>query len=161
MTSTSRICVFLLFAGSLVAQDRPVFDVISIKPYEGSNDLVYARTSPGGLAVMEGQTVLSLITASYGVRRYQVTGAPDWTDQDRFNISARAESITGPFPVELLWPRVRTMLEDRFALKARRETREMPIYALVVDKGGAKLKRSAGTDTRYRVSRGMIAAGKS
>jgi uncharacterized protein (TIGR03435 family) len=38
-------------------------------------------------------------------------------------------------------PLLQTMLESRFKLKMHRETREVPIYELVVAKGGPKLKR--------------------
>jgi uncharacterized protein (TIGR03435 family) len=39
-------------------------------------------------------------------------------------------------------PMLRALLEDRFALKIRRETREMPVYLLTVAKGGFKLQQS-------------------
>ena len=46
-------------------------------------------------------------------------------------------------------------------MKARRETREMPIYELVVDKGGPKLKPSEPVTRRYEVARGRISTGRS
>jgi uncharacterized protein (TIGR03435 family) len=56
-------------------------------------------------------------------------------DSAGYDIKAKAEGNAG----DDLWPMVQTLLADRFQLKFHRETRELPIYALVVAKNGAKL----------------------
>lgn len=67
----------------------------------------------------------------------QLTGVPDWVDSDRFDIQAQA---AGQLSVDDMSLAVRAMLEDRFQLKAHRETREVGIYNLVVAKVGPKMK---------------------
>jgi uncharacterized protein (TIGR03435 family) len=68
-----------------------------------------------------------------------VIGLPGWATGDCFDVQARAETAV---PVEQLERMVQAMLEDRFQLKAHRETREASIYHLVVAGGQAKMKRS-------------------
>lgn len=68
-----------------------------------------------------------------------VIGLPGWATGDCFDVQARAETAV---PVEQLERMVQAMLEDRFQLKAHRETREASIYHLVVAGGQAKMKLS-------------------
>src|SRR5215470_10115772 len=63
-------------------------------------------------------------------------------DSDRYDIQAKADCSGGALPREQMQLMLQSMLEDRFELKAHMETREQPIYNLVVAKDGPKLKRS-------------------
>lgn len=88
---------------------------------------------------------------AYDLKGYQLSGGPSWitqpsTDGDYYDINAIAEGaevLTQPRARQLL----QTLLADRFQLRAHREMREMPIYALVVGKGGPKLKENASNAT--------------
>jgi bla regulator protein blaR1 len=155
-----RAALAVALAGVCLAQTprSPAFDVVSIRPYDGTSELVGARTSPGGLVMVEGTTVLAMITSAYGVRRHQVEGLPGWADADRYNINARAEGISGELTPDEVSARMRSLLETRFGLRIRRETREMPIFVLVAGKSGAKLKAATNSDHSYRIARGMIAS---
>jgi uncharacterized protein (TIGR03435 family) len=62
---------------------------------------------------------------------------PGWIRSERFTIEATTDEGT-PVPV-MRGPMLQAVLEDRFKLRVHRETREVPIYELVVAKGGAKL----------------------
>ena len=61
-------------------------------------------------------------------------------DTDRFDIEANAEADAGVIPTEEMQLMVRSLLEDRFQLKAHFENRELPIYELVVAKNAPKIK---------------------
>jgi uncharacterized protein (TIGR03435 family) len=63
-------------------------------------------------------------------------------DSDRWDIQATADCSGGVLSREQLQLMIQSMLEDRFQLKAHLETREMPIYNLVLGKDGPKLKAS-------------------
>jgi uncharacterized protein (TIGR03435 family) len=79
-----------------------------------------------------------LIAFAYKVKTYQVTG-PDWLGSDRFDIGATmAEGASKDDAPAML----QTLLEDRFKLAIHRDTQEHPVLALVVGKGGPKLKES-------------------
>jgi uncharacterized protein (TIGR03435 family) len=59
-----------------------------------------------------------------------------------YDIEAKAEG-TGARNRDEFRPMLQALLADRFHLKYHRDMREMPVYALVPDKNGAKLKESA------------------
>jgi uncharacterized protein (TIGR03435 family) len=86
---------------------------------------------------------------AYRVQDFQVIGGPDWIDTERFDIQARAEDGAipdkppqpedpeKPRPLELM---MQSMLADRFQLSLNQETRELPVYTLIVAKDGPKIK---------------------
>jgi uncharacterized protein (TIGR03435 family) len=90
---------------------------------------------------------LNLIANAYGVGVHQVIGIPDWAETDRCGLSARMdlekfEALkTLPTDEQIRQQRLtmQAALADRYLLKAHRETREMPVYELVVANGGPKL----------------------
>ena len=51
---------------------------------------------------------------------------------------------------------LQTLLADRFQLKLHRESRELPVFWLVVGKNGAKIQRAADQSRSYRASRGLL-----
>jgi uncharacterized protein (TIGR03435 family) len=99
---------------------------------------------------MVGANLRMLLQQAYGkgngtgplAGQLQVIGGPNWIDSDRWDIDAKADCSSGTLTREqtqLMW---QSMLEDRFQLKAHLETRELPIYNLVVGKDGPKVKKS-------------------
>jgi bla regulator protein blaR1 len=62
---------------------------------------------------------------------------PSWADSERYTIEAKSESNPGAGTMR--GPMLQALLEDRFALKIRRETREGRVYLITVAKGGPKL----------------------
>jgi len=70
-----------------------------------------------------------------------IEGGPGWIDTDLYTIEAKPEGAPGEGVMR--GPMTQALLEDRFKLKMHRETREVPIYALTVEKGGAKLTTAA------------------
>ena len=73
-------------------------------------------------------TLAMLIRDAYDLFDSQVIGGPDWIRSKRWDVSAKAAALAPDEAREL----VRRLVEDRFALKAHTETREMPIYNLVL-----------------------------
>jgi uncharacterized protein (TIGR03435 family) len=67
-----------------------------------------------------------------------VEGLPKWADSARWMINAMAEGAPGQEAMR--GPMLQALMEERFRLKIRRETREVPVYALTVAKGGVKMK---------------------
>jgi uncharacterized protein (TIGR03435 family) len=67
-----------------------------------------------------------------------ISGGPAWINFDRYSIDAKPDA---PQSQEMMrGPMLQALLEDRFRLKVHRETKEIPVYALTVAKGGLKLK---------------------
>jgi uncharacterized protein (TIGR03435 family) len=141
------------------------YDVISVKPAKSpdSSGMMAAKmmldgrigvaNSPDGITATN-VTVATLIQQAFGVRSDQVSGGPDWIRSQQYDVTAKLD----PSLVDALAKLNRDdreaarrtmlekLLEDRFQLKARRETRDQPIYSLVIAKNGPKLQESAPSD---------------
>ena len=76
-----------------------------------------------------------LIRIAYRIQDFQLLGASDVLN-DRFDIVAKAD---GNRPVNELELMLRTLLRDRFRLTVHNETRELPIYALVMARSDGKM----------------------
>jgi uncharacterized protein (TIGR03435 family) len=136
-----------LLAQTQASEQRPTFEVASIKQ-NTSDDRRSFGVQPGGRLVVRNSTLKNLIAAAYGMAEIQalvperIVGGPGWIDSERYNIDAKASGefhlAPGGPPKDMLLM-LRSLLEDRFKLVAHRETREMPIYELVVAREDGKL----------------------
>jgi uncharacterized protein (TIGR03435 family) len=115
---------------------RPAFEVATVKP--AAPDENTSNRATADQMISTHQTLKQLVVLAYGVQPLQVS-APDWMESVRFD-------VTGKYPPGTRdcdrWLMLRTLLEDRFKLTVHHETKEMQGYALVVAKGGFKLKPS-------------------
>ncbi len=82
-----------------------------------------------------------LIMRAYEVQSFQVSG-PSWMDSQRFDVIAK---VPGGATREDARTMLQNLLEDRFKLKLHKESREAPIYELVVAKSGVRMKEAAQT----------------
>lgn len=121
---------WVVFAQSPV---RPRFEVASIK-LSSSQRIMNVRPLPARLTA--DATLQILVQYAYGVEPFQVVGVPDSLASQRYQIDAKADAATSRDQMFLM---LRSLLEDRFQLKAHRDTKELPVFALVPDKGGLKL----------------------
>jgi uncharacterized protein (TIGR03435 family) len=133
------IPTLLAILASCAAFAQSAFEAASIKPADpASLRGIDFQVLPGGRLHVTNLTPMVLIREAYGVKRYEVSGGPSWLDSDRFDVEARAE---GDPSREQMMAMLRNLLEDRFRLKVHREHKEGSVYALVIAKGGAKLKK--------------------
>ncbi len=117
---------------------RPEFAVTSVKP----NHTGCCTTYGAGKGGSGGQnvTLKILIAFAYRLQQFQVSGGPRWIESDRFDVEGKAEDPRAdPEQLRLM---LRSLFEDRFKLKVHRETKPSAVYALVVGKGGPKIKLS-------------------
>ena len=84
-----------------------------------------------------------LIQIAYGVGSNWLEGGPGWLKVERYDVVAKAEEGVMLTP-DYLRPRLQALLEQRFQLATHRETKLVDGYALVLAKGGPKLKPAAG-----------------
>jgi uncharacterized protein (TIGR03435 family) len=103
----------------------PVFDAASVKRNAEPGGYMGAR--PGGRFEAKGVSLQDLIVFAYGVQPYQIVGGPPWLDVDRWDVTAAG----APDARDATLLALQRLLADRFALVVRRESREMPVYALV------------------------------
>jgi uncharacterized protein (TIGR03435 family) len=150
----SRIAIAALAAIGLVswqsaqAQPSPAaptslkFEVASLKPSPPGGNGGGIRPAPGGERyVASSMTLKALITVAYRLQADQVLGGPAWMDTDIYDMNAKAGK---PSSLEELHRMLQDLLTDRFQLRFHHEAKELPVYALMVDKGGPKLKAHQG-----------------
>ncbi len=90
---------------------------------------------PGGeRLVARNMPLIWLIGEAYRVPNRQISGLPEMATEN-YDIEAKAERPVSRAQMMLM---LRSLLEDRFKLVVRRETKEMSAHVLVVAKGGAK-----------------------
>jgi len=143
------------------ATPAPAFDVATIKPFHpGPGTFMGIRNTPDGVHASDANLAM-LVVYAYGLRTEdQVTG-PDWAKTERFDIQAKM-SATDFAEVQKLSTAesnarrklmMQALLADRFKLKVHPETKQVPVYELVLAKGSSKLIDSA-TDTNPKLDRG-------
>ena len=140
------ICLVVLTA-SVAAQApqpvpesaRPAFEVASIKRNVSGDQNSSITQQPGGRVVVTNNTLYNLIRNAYGIQRFELVPGkqvPSWIDSDRWDILAKEPEGAQQSVTQL---RLRSLLEDRFKVVARREKREMPIYELVIVRNDGQL----------------------
>jgi uncharacterized protein (TIGR03435 family) len=129
------------FAPSWIAfaqqPDQPAFEVASIRPAPPGGGEPSIVASPGGRLVATNITLERLVRWAYSASSLRISGQPDWFSGDRFNVVANAPDGTAN---DQLAPMLQRLLADRFKLSLHRETKESLVYALVVGKGGFRLR---------------------
>jgi uncharacterized protein (TIGR03435 family) len=113
--------------------DRPTFDVASVKPNKSGDGRVMFRPEPGGRCTGSNVTVGMLVNVAYQLKPHQMVGGPAWMDSEHFDVEAKAE---GNPPIEQIRLMLQSLLADRFKLVVHHETRQFPVYALVLSKAG-------------------------
>ena len=115
-----------------------------------------------------------LLQSAFGVRAFQISGGPEWSKSDRYDIGAKLESSPNAVPEKdvseltdqerqtkgaLLREVLQRLLADRFQLRTHRETKQLPIYLLTVASGGPKLETAGSSDVSggLRPGRGILA----
>jgi len=103
------------------------------------------RQQTGGRYLAENITLRNLIVNAYDIRDFQISGGSAWIGSDRWDISAKPETDVPPNAEgnRKLQAMIRNLLAERFRLSVHTETKEMPIYALIVGKSGPKLQPSS------------------
>jgi uncharacterized protein (TIGR03435 family) len=160
------LAVALAFTPSLSGQSTqtvqvmPAFDVASIKSNRSGPGPRAIGPEPGGRFGALNVGLRELIGFAHGISNAdvesRVLGGPEWIRTERFDVAARAADV---LPPDQIGPMVRTLLADRFKLRAHDETREVPVYALVLARAdgapGPQLRRSdVDCDARRAAARG-------
>jgi uncharacterized protein (TIGR03435 family) len=109
-------------------EPRPSFDVASIKRNVSLSPGSSQRNMPGGRINFTNQRLRQVVRAAYGGSDIEVVGGPDWIDNDRWDIVAAPAAVDPNAPWREM---LKTLLMERFKLRAHVEQRERPVYALV------------------------------
>jgi uncharacterized protein (TIGR03435 family) len=134
MLRSLAVAGFLLSGCNAFGQTspRPEFEVASIKLNKSADGRIMVMPA-GGRSTATNIPLQFLIENAYRIKDFQLSGAPSWLLSERYDIEAKAEGTPG---YDAMLPMLQKLLEDRLQLKFHRETKELPIYALVVAKTG-------------------------
>ena len=114
---------------------QPSFEVATVKANRtGENPRTYPRLQNGTFKA-ENASLKTLLVIAYGLIELRISG-PDWLNTERYDITAKAPEGVSDNKV---MPLLQALLKDRFHLVSHFETKEMPVYHMIVSKGGAKL----------------------
>jgi uncharacterized protein (TIGR03435 family) len=122
------------------------FEVASIKPAPPPSDphrlMVGMRGGPGtpdpGQITYSNVTLRNVLMNAYDVKDFQISG-PSWLASERYDIVAKLPPGTTKEQFKLM---LQNLLAERFQVSLHHETKELPMYALVVAKSGLKMKET-------------------
>jgi uncharacterized protein (TIGR03435 family) len=136
---------------SLAPAPAPAWNAVSVKPCRNNTGRGGSTVVSIGRLTINCQPVSGLIATAYlvfeqgqvhafyasGANGTILEGGPPWIREDRYTVNATAEGTPGKTVMQ--GPMMQAVLEDRFKLKVHRETRDVPVYNLIVDGRGSKL----------------------
>jgi uncharacterized protein (TIGR03435 family) len=141
--------------GATTAAKSFTYDAVSVKPNKSLSNL--RRTMfLGDRFSATGATVKQLIVLAYHLKmEEQIVGSLGPVGGLRFDVEAKMDDetieamkkVSQEQSFEMARPMLQAMLADRFKLVVHRETKELPIYALIVAKSGFKLKEADPNDS--------------
>jgi len=129
----SRAIFVLFLVSAAFTQPKTLkFEVASIKPTaEGGRGGGIRPAQGGERYIATGMPLRGLMMVAYRVKPEQIVGGPDWISTDRWDMNAKAEKPSTPEELHVM---LQDLLAERFQLKFHRDTKELPIYVLSVDK---------------------------
>lgn len=143
MRTTGPLLVAIFLSPLLPSQTTPSIEVASIKPNRSGVEAINNHFTEQQLS-WTNVPAKALIANAYHVLDYQIINAPDWLNNERWDIDAKTTGKTTTMQkFELLGP----LLADRFNLQFHRDTRDMGLYRLVIAKGGIKMTEVRAGET--------------
>jgi uncharacterized protein (TIGR03435 family) len=129
----SRAVCALVFISAAFGQTKTLkFEVASIKATTADGPGGGIRPAQGGERyIATGMPLRGLMMVAYRIKPEQIVGGPSWINTDRWDMNAKAEKPSTPDELHLM---LQDLLAERFQLKFHRDTKELPVYVLSVDK---------------------------
>jgi uncharacterized protein (TIGR03435 family) len=138
---SARLALFLVTVACFGQESKLlVFEVASVKPID-PHTLGRRMVLTQGRDLHASVTLFGLIQYAYDLQGYQIAGGPSWVGNDFYDIAAKAEGEGKPTTEEFR-QMLRNLIADRFQLKFRREIKELPVYELVLAKGGPTMRQN-------------------
>jgi uncharacterized protein (TIGR03435 family) len=145
----SAVLASAFVASALFSQaaqiNKPSFDLASVKVNNSGGNFGGITGVQNNRFTAKSATLTALAQFAYYRpidQKLQVFGMPSWGESEHFDIEAKSEGEPRRIALDEMRVMVQSLLEERFHLKAHRETRDLAVYTLVVGKNGTKLKPS-------------------
>jgi uncharacterized protein (TIGR03435 family) len=142
--------VALLVIAAAAAHAQPAFEVASIREHIGPISAMMDYSVSGPRLTLGAYGPAALVREAYNLERHELVFPPALAkaNETYYNIAAKAPG-NDPVSRDDFRRMLQTLLAERFHLAFHREPKEMPVYALVVAKGGPKFKPSAPDAKRH------------
>jgi uncharacterized protein (TIGR03435 family) len=121
----------------LQATAQPRFEVASVRLNDSGSTSMKLPPPTGGRFTATNIPLKVLISYAYGVQGFEISGGPGWMSTDRYDIAAKTDAAV--LDMNGYKSMLQALLVDRFKLGVHRETKDVPIFALVPAKSGPKL----------------------
>jgi uncharacterized protein (TIGR03435 family) len=165
-TSAPPLTPPLPLVAASVAAAPPVFEAATVKINKSGSSGSHTDFDHGRYSATNVQLKNLMHYSAYGVPEPRILGGPKWVDSERFDIEAKVDSSVieqmrtlSPEQSKLQRQAMfQQLLADRFKLAVHWETRELPVYALVVAKNGSKLQVSTKPGSGTSSSTGQLTA---
>jgi uncharacterized protein (TIGR03435 family) len=150
----------------------PAFDVVSVKVNNSGSMMCRAGFPPDGLDVTNCPLIV-ILRVAYGMFNSPedvISGIPGWAKSTHFDIEAKTSDadiarlkIVDPthpptYAHEQMKLMTQALLADRFKMTAHKEMKDLPVYDLVIAKGGLKMKEATTHSGEMQASRGKMSA---
>jgi bla regulator protein blaR1 len=112
------------------------FEVVSIKPFNGSGGAPPRSNTTPGRYDFAGLPLRLLVGQGLRAPLDRIFGWPDWIDTERYTVAAK---MPDGVPQGAVFVMIENLLKDRFKLVTHRETRELPVYNLVLARSDRRL----------------------
>ncbi len=127
----------------------PAWDVSTVKPSSPDARGSMIQLTPDGIKITN-VPLLTVVREAFDVQDDHLLGGPSWAKAAMFDIEGKVAPEDAPKLKGMKVAQRREMwvslLEERFGLKFHHETRDLPVYELVVAKGGPKMQASKPDD---------------
>ena len=138
MATGISLCA-LVTSAAFAQAAAPAFEVATVKqaaPQTDGRIMVRMGGDPGRVDYAN-VALRAVLARAYNVKQHQITG-PSWLDE-RYDITAK---VPEGVPVDQVPVMLQALLAERFKMTIHKETKEQPVYALIVGKNGPKLTKS-------------------
>jgi uncharacterized protein (TIGR03435 family) len=116
----------------------PEFEVATIKLNTSTPNVIHIPQSVGGRFHFPFNSLKMLIATAYKLKPFEILDGPSWLASNRYDVEAKSSDPNiSEADFRLM---MQNLLADRFKLKIHKETRELPMFSLVVAKGTSKLR---------------------
>jgi uncharacterized protein (TIGR03435 family) len=141
------------------------YDAVSIKPNKTADPKHFVVNFPGDGISAENIPVRLLVQYAFGFNdSTRFSQMPSWVDSERYDIEAKADSPLRETLAKLSREErnpirqrmIQSLLADRMKFAFHRETRELSVYSLIIEKGGPKFQPSKPTAADPNLQRPFI-----
>lgn len=139
--------VFALVSGAALSQTappKPEFEVATVRVNKSGALESAARVLPAGEFMARNLTMSDILQFAYDVPENYIMGAPGWFKSDHFDIVGKSAPNTPEATFRVM---LQIFLSQEFKLAVHQEQKPMDVFALVVGKGGHKLRLAAESGT--------------